>query len=71
MRVIKLSSKVVFLIILEDNEEEIKYWKVKVVGEQLAYTNKLSGDGTLFYSTVIIKNTRWPGTTCVWKVIVK
>jgi radial spoke head protein 4A len=49
----------------EGNPEEAKYWKIKVVGDQMQYTREA---GPTSYAAVVINNTRWPGTYCVWKV---
>lgn len=29
--------------------------------------NLPSGNGTTTYAAIVIKNMKWPGTTCVWK----
>ena len=50
----------------EGNEETVKYWKVKVVGDQMQYAKE---GNNITYATVVLTNTRWPGSTCVWKVI--
>ena len=43
----------------------MKYWKVKVVGDQMIH-NRANGD-PITHAVVLVKNTRWPGTLCVWK----
>ena len=43
----------------------MRYWKLKVVGDQMLYT-KASGD-TMSHAVIHITNSRWPGTNCVWK----
>lgn len=47
------------------NEIDLKYWKVKIVGDQMVH-NRPNGD-PIVHAVVLIKNTRWPGTLCVWK----
>ena len=49
----------------EVQEVDMKYWKLKVVGDQMLYT-KPSGD-TMSHAVIHITNSRWPGTNCVWK----
>jgi hypothetical protein len=49
----------------DGNEEVVKYWKIKVVGDTMQYQKE---SGPLTYATVVLTNTRWPGTTTVWKV---
>ena len=48
-----------------DNEIDLKYWKVKVVGDPIMH-NRANGD-PLTHAAVIVKNNRWPGTLTVWK----
>ena len=47
------------------NEIDFKYWKIKVVGDQIMH-NRPNGD-PLTHAVVLVKNTRWPGTLTVWK----
>ena len=47
------------------NEIDLKYWKVKVVGDQIMH-NKANGD-PITHAVVLVRNTRWPGTLTVWK----
>ena len=47
------------------NEIDLKYWKIKVVGDQIMH-NRANGD-PLTHAVVLVKNTRWPGTLTVWK----
>ena len=47
------------------NEIDLKYWKVKVVGDQIMH-NKPNGD-PITHAVVLVKNMRWPGTLTVWK----
>lgn len=47
------------------NEIDMKYWKVKVVGDQMVH-NRTNGD-PITHAVVLVKNNRWPGTLCVWK----
>ena len=47
------------------NEIDLKYWKVKVVGDQIMH-NKANGD-PISHAIVLVKNLRWPGTLTVWK----
>ena len=47
------------------NEIDLKYWKVKVVGDQIMH-NKANGD-PIIHAVVLVKNLRWPGTLTVWK----
>ena len=47
------------------NELDFKYWKIKVVGDQIMH-NRPNGD-PLTHAVVLVKNTRWPGTLTVWK----
>lgn len=49
----------------EGNPEEVKYWKVKSVGDQMQYTKE---SGAQTYATILITNTRWPGSNCIWRV---
>ena len=47
------------------NEIDLKYWKVKVVGDQIVH-NRSNGD-PITHAVVLVKNMRWPGTLTVWK----
>ena len=47
------------------NEIDLKYWKIKVVGDQIMH-NRPNGD-PLTHAVVIVKNNRWPGSLTVWK----
>ena len=47
------------------NEIDMKYWKVKVVGDNMMH-NRANGD-PITHAVVLVKNTRWPGTLTVWK----
>ena len=47
------------------NEIDLKYWKVKVVGDQIMH-NRANGD-PITHAVVLVKNLRWPGTLTVWK----
>ena len=47
------------------NEIDVKYWKVKVVGDNMMH-NRANGD-PITHAIVLVKNTRWPGTLTVWK----
>ena len=47
------------------NEIDLKYWKVKVVGDQIMH-NRANGD-PITHAAVLVKNMRWPGTLTVWK----
>ena len=47
------------------NEIDMKYWKVKVVGDNMMH-NRANGD-PITHAIVLVKNTRWPGTLTVWK----
>ena len=47
------------------NEIDMKYWKVKVVGDNMMH-NKANGD-PITHAVILVKNTRWPGTLTVWK----
>ena len=47
------------------NEIDMKYWKVKVVGDQIMH-NKANGD-PITHAVVLVRNSRWPGTLTVWK----
>jgi hypothetical protein len=49
----------------EANEIDVKFWKIKVIGDQMVY-NKASGEGVV-HATVVIRNERWPGAYTVWK----
>lgn len=47
------------------NEVDKKYWKVKVVGDQMVH-NRAEGE-PIIHAIVLIRNMRWPGTLTVWK----
>lgn len=49
----------------DDAEEVIKYWKIKVIGDQMQYQKE---GNNVTYATILINNTRWPGSATVWKV---
>lgn len=49
----------------EDQTEEVKYWKFRFIGDQMVYNTP---NGTTTYASIAIKNSRWPGHNCVWKV---
>jgi hypothetical protein len=51
----------------EGNPEDVKYWKIRYIGDQMQYTVP---NGTTTYAAIVIKNTRWPGTHCIWKVFI-
>ena len=46
-------------------EIDLKYWKIKVVGDQIMH-NRANGD-PVTHAVILVKNTRWPGTLTVWK----
>lgn len=46
-------------------ETDLKYWKVKIVGDQMIH-NRANGD-PIVHAIVLIRNTRWPGTLTAWK----
>jgi hypothetical protein len=50
----------------EGNSIDVKWWRIKVVGDQMQY-NRENGN-TACYAAVVLNNSRWPGTTTVWKV---
>ena len=46
-------------------EQDKKYWKIKVVGDTIVHNR---GDKEpLTHAVITIRNTRWPGTLTVWK----
>ena len=47
------------------NEIDVKYWKIKVVGDNMMH-NRANGD-PITHACIVVKNSRWPGTTTVWK----
>ena len=47
------------------NEIDLKYWKIKVVGDQIMH-NRANGD-PITHAVILVKNLRWPGTLTVWK----
>jgi len=49
----------------DNNEEIVKYWKIKTVGDTMQYQKE---GNNITYGTVVLTNTRWPGATTVWKV---
>jgi hypothetical protein len=51
----------------EPISENEKYWKFRVIGDQMQY-NLPTGNGNTTYASVLIKNVKWPGFSCVWKV---
>jgi hypothetical protein len=51
----------------DENEEIVKYWKIKVIGDQMQYQKE---GNNVTYATILINNTRWPGSSTVWKVII-
>jgi hypothetical protein len=67
-RMKKISDEVYQKMDKEGNPIDIKFWRVKVIGDQMQYTKD---NNTSVYATVVLTNTRWPGSTCVWKVIYK
>lgn len=52
----------------EGNTVEVKWWRTKVVGDQMQY-NRDNGN-TASYGAVVLNNSRWPGTFTVWKVTI-
>ena len=62
----KISDEVFTKNDKEGNPIDVKWWKTKVVGDQMLY-NKENGNG-VSYAAVILNNTRWPGSTTAWKV---
>ena len=46
-------------------EKDMKYWKIKVVGDQMMH-NRQNGD-PITHAVILVRNNRWPGTLAVWK----
>ena len=46
-------------------EKDMKYWKIKVVGDQMMH-NRQNGD-PITHAVILVRNNRWPGTLTVWK----
>jgi hypothetical protein len=49
----------------EVNEIDAKFWKVKVVGDNMTYA--IPEKDPITHAVIHIFNERWPGTHCVWK----
>lgn len=49
----------------DGDTEDARYWRIKVIGDQMQYTKE---NGAATYATLVINNTIWPGTYCVWRV---
>ncbi|MCQ2816919.1 MAG: hypothetical protein MJ252_06615 [archaeon] len=52
----------------EANEVDVKYWKLKVIGDQMIYNKEEEGGAqAINHAVVLIQNERWPGTNTVYK----
>ena len=49
----------------EVQEIDAKFWKIKVIGDQMIYA--IPEKEPVVHAVVHITNERWPGTHCVWK----
>ena len=49
----------------EQNEVDMKFWKIKVAGDLMNYVK--GEEGAITHAVIHIFNERWPGTHCVWK----
>ena len=50
----------------EVQEIDVKFWKMKIYGDQINYIIP-SNDQPITHAVIHIENERWPGTHCVWK----
>ena len=48
----------------EANEVDLKYWKLKVIGDEMIYMKE---EDAISHAVVLIKNERWPGSSTIWK----
>ncbi len=51
----------------KEGAEDVKYWKFRMIGDVMQYTLP-GGAGATTYSALLIKNNRWMGHNCVFKV---
>ena len=49
----------------EAQEVDVKFWKIKVAGDQMSYV--IPEKEPVIHAVIHITNERWPGTHCVWK----
>lgn len=49
----------------EAQEIDAKYWKIKIIGDQMNYA--LAEGEPVTHCVLLIQNSRWPGTNTVWK----
>lgn len=49
----------------EAQEVDVKFWKIRVIGDQMTYA--LPEKDPVTHAVIHITNERWPGTHCVWK----
>ena len=46
-------------------EQDLKYWKLRIIGDQIIYN--VPDKDPVTQAVIHIQNTRWPGTHTVWK----
>ena len=49
----------------EAQEIDVKFWKIKIFGDQMSYV--IPEKDPITHAIIHIENERWPGTHCVWK----
>lgn len=51
----------------EANMIDMRFWKYKVIGDQIVYPSKEDSSVMTSHAVILIQNERWPGTNCVVK----
>lgn len=51
----------------EANTIDMRFWKYKVIGDQIVYPSKEDSSVMTSHAVILIQNERWPGTNCVVK----
>ena len=51
----------------EGNTIDMKFWKCKVIGDNIMYPSKEDNSIMTSHAVIVIQNERWPGTYCVVK----
>jgi len=64
-----VKTKVLLFIYFADFTETKLLWNIREIGDKMQYNQP--GGQTVQYSTIVIRNLRWPGAYCITKVCYK
>jgi hypothetical protein len=67
LRLMKVFS-LVYLFINIVWAENRPAWYIRIFGDNQTYTQPQGKEGTTNYASIVVRNLRWPGSTCVYKV---